>query len=243
MVRFFYVFLLALIVAFASLIGTATKTDASTLPTTVYWGAYISGVPWDMTKLSAFETRAKKKVSIIHWGSPWMNSSGSFVRFQTSAFNTVRSHGSIPMLSWGAYKSGTSFPNQPDWQNSDVYNGRYDAYIRQWATDAKIWGKPLFLRLNWEMNGNWYPWGEGKRNGVIVNGNRAGDFVRMWKHVHDIFVAVGARNVNWVWCPNIQPVSGDYASMSSIYPGSGYVDWTCLDGYNKYSTWLNSQGI
>jgi beta-mannanase len=27
--------------------------------------------------------------------------------------------------------------------------------------------------------------------------------------------------------------------MASLYPGDAYVDWTCLDGYNKYPTWLS----
>jgi beta-mannanase len=26
--------------------------------------------------------------------------------------------------------------------------------------------------------------------------------------------------------------------MASVYPGDAYVDWTCIDGYNKYTTWL-----
>jgi beta-mannanase len=26
--------------------------------------------------------------------------------------------------------------------------------------------------------------------------------------------------------------------MASLYPGDAYVDWTCLDGYNKESVWL-----
>ena len=44
----------------------------------------------------------------------------------------------------------------------------YDSYIRGFATAAKSWGHPFFLRFNWEMNGNWFPWSEG------VNGNKTG---------------------------------------------------------------------
>ena len=36
------------------------------------------------------------------------------------------------------------------------------------------------------MNGNWFPWSEG------VNGNQPGEYVTAWRHVHDIFTAVGA---------------------------------------------------
>jgi beta-mannanase len=49
--------------------------------------------------------------------------------------------------------------------------------------------------------------------------------------VHNIFAAAGATNVTWVWCPNLE-FSGS-VPYSQLYPGDAYVDWTCLDGYNK----------
>ena len=48
---------------------------------------------------------------------------------------------------------------------------------------AQEWGHPFFLRFDWEMNGFWFPWSEG------VNGNKPGEFVAAWRHVHDIFTA------------------------------------------------------
>ena len=73
--------------------------------------------------------------------------------------------------------------------------GTYDAYIREFAEGARDWGHPFFLRFNWEMNGDWFPWAE------RVNGNQPGEYVAAWRHVHDIFTAVGATNATWVWCP------------------------------------------
>ncbi len=82
------------------------------------------------------------------------------------------------------------------------------------------------------MNGNWqFPWAE------QLNGNRPGDYVNAWRHVHDIFQQNGVTNVSWVWCPNI--AGSTTRVMSSLYPGDAYVDWTCLDGYNKYDVWLS----
>ena len=66
-----------------------------------------------------------------------------------------------------------------------VIDGTYDGYIRYFAQKAKEWGHPFFLRFNWEMNGFWFPWSEG------VNGNKSGEFVAAWRHVHDIFTAEG----------------------------------------------------
>jgi beta-mannanase len=75
------------------------------------------------------------------------------------------------------------------------------------------------------MNGNWFPWSE------TTNGNGRRQFVAAWRHVHDIFSAVGASNVSWVWCPFVDP-AGSMTDLASLYPGDGYVDWTGLDGYN-----------
>ncbi|MEP7357504.1 MAG: hypothetical protein ABI847_09725, partial [Anaerolineales bacterium] len=44
-----------------------------------------------------------------------------------------------------------------------------------------------------------------------------------------------------VWCPNVS--GGTTRPLASVYPGDDYVDWTCLDGYNKYTTWLGLQSV
>jgi beta-mannanase len=116
--------------------------------------------------------------------------------------------------------------SQPDYQLSDIINGVYDSYITKFAQDAKAWAHPFFLRFDWEMNlQGWYPWVE------TVNGNSSGQYVTMWRHVHDIFARVGATNVTWVWCPNAE-YNGSIKPLTSLYPGNSYVDWTCIDGYN-----------
>jgi hypothetical protein len=176
-----------------------------------------------------FEQHAGKKMSIIHWGQPWeMN--GAMQTFYQPWFDNVRNHGSIPMIDWGSWHLGHG-PTQPNFQLSNIYNGAFDSYVIQWAKAAKNWGHPFFLRYDWEMNGWWqFPWSE------KLNGNHPGDYVKAWRHVHDLFTRNGVTNVTWVWCPNI--ASDKSTLMSSLYPGDAYVDWTCLDGYNKESTWL-----
>ena len=75
------------------------------------------------------------------------------------------------------------------------------------------------------MNGRWYPWGVGNR------GTTAAEYVAMWRHVHNVFASVGASNVTWVWCPNVN-ASDTFKRLSALYPGNAYVGWTCIDGYN-----------
>jgi hypothetical protein len=201
----------------------------------VYWGAMVGGQAPSTENMQpggifeVFEMHAQKKMSILHWGQAWMMNN-SYQSFYAPWFDHVRSRGSIPMLDWSSWHLGGG-PNQPDFKLSKIYTGVHDDYIRQWALGAKSWGHPFFLRFDWEMNGNWqFPWSE------QLNGNQPGDYIKAWRHVHDIFTQNGVTNVTWVWCPNIS--SPTTRSMASLYPGDAYVDWICLDGYNKYSTWL-----
>lgn len=186
-----------------------------------------------MGKLAQFETWAGKGASIVHWGQAWKNG-GVYQPFYPNDFERVRTHGSIPMLDWSSQNLGSGI-NQPDFQLAKIAAGMHDSHIRNWATGAKSWGKPLFLRFDWEMNSNWFPWGE------MANGNQPGDYVRAWQHVHDIFTSVGATNVKWVWSPNI--MYDGSVPIASVYPGDAYVDWVAIDGYNwagdRSSPWLS----
>jgi mannan endo-1,4-beta-mannosidase len=204
----------------------------------LYWGAWIGSqftgtdAPWDMNAVTDFEALAGKPVSLINFSSPWMNCSSSPCKaynFDTTAFNNVRNHGAIPFFSWGSDSLPFSV-NESNLSLSTIIAGNWDSYIKTWATAAKTWGHPFFLRFNWEMNGNWFPWSEG------VNGNTSGQYVQAWRHVHDLFTSVGATNVTWVWCPNVDP-NNSHTPISSLYPGDAYVDWTCLDGYNWDQPW------
>jgi hypothetical protein len=201
----------------------------------IYWGAWIGSqltgdeAPWDMNAVSALEKKTEKKLSIVNFSAPFANCGGSscsYYNFPQSEMNNIRSHGAIPFYSWGSQSIPVpSNLSEPNFQLSDVIEGHHDAYIRKFAEAAKAWGHPFFLRFNWEMNGGWFAWAEG------VNGNKAGEYVAAWRHVHDIFTQVGATNATWVWCPNVDP-EHQMQNLSKLYPGDAYVDWTGLDGYN-----------
>ena len=204
-------------------------------PKSLYWGSWIGtgltgqAAPYDMSAVTAFERMVNKPPSLIEWAMPFADCAAQpckFFNFPVAQVNDVRGYGAIPFLSWSsaAIGVGADPTNQPDFQLQDVTAGNYDAHIANFATQAAAWGHPFFLRFDWEMNGNWMPWGAG------VNGNRAEDFVPAWQHVHDIFTSVGATNATWVWCPYVDVESEE--NLRQYYPGDGYVDWTCLDGYN-----------
>jgi hypothetical protein len=204
----------------------------------LYWGAWIGDQltgeepPWDMSAVSQFQgVVGGKGLSLIALGSPFADCSSppcNFFKFPTEAMNNVHNYGAIPFFNW-ASQATSSDPGgateMPDFQLSDVLSGKYDPYIREFAEAARNWGHSFFLRYDWEMNGNWFPWGAG------INGNNPGEYVAAWRHVHDIFTSVGATNATWVWCPYAES-ERHFANLATLYPGNEYVDWTCMDGFN-----------
>jgi hypothetical protein len=208
------------------------STNASTVAcpsnSQIYWGAWIEGkqtysylyggtwgnAPWSSQSWTKYEQNAGKDPSIIHWGvgTPWDHN----FSYWAGTFNTVQNAGALNMVDMDTGSVSLR----------SIASGSEDAAIATWAQQAKAYGHPFFLRLNWEMNGGWFPWGT-----TSSNQNTPADYVAAWRHIHDIFTAQGATNATWVWCPNLE-YSGS-VPYAQLYPGDAYVDWTCLDGYNE----------
>jgi len=218
------------------LIATSASAAAKPKPKPAYWGAWIGDqitgedAPWDMNAVTYFEQLVGKAPALLEFSSPWQTCGRAGCtpyKFPLEAMDNARGYGAIPVYSWGAESSPRSSENQPDFQLADIIGGAYDPYIAQFATEARDWGHPFFLRPNWEMNGSWFPWSE------LANGNSPGQYVAAWRHIHDLFGAVGATNATWVWCPYADTEKRlAKTPLKSLYPGNGYVDWTCLDAYN-----------
>ncbi len=193
-----------------------------------YFGAYMEGAntfayyypseapwsnaPWDTRTWDRFERDAGKKVAMVMFGQPifWSQPFD-----YDKAFDATVARGAVPVVDM----STGSTPLV------DIANGAYDAQITAWAKAAAAWGQPFVLRLDAEMNGTWYNFGAQARTNPQ-------SFVAMWRHVHDLFVAAGATNVSWHWCPNVDPESTQ-TPLESLYPGDAYVDWTGMTGYDQ----------
>jgi Glycosyl hydrolase family 26 len=238
---------LVAIIAALVLLGAFASSGAPALAKgkPIYWGAQIGPQytghqpPWDMSAAHAFERRTKKGMSLLAFYAPFADCTKQgkpceYFGFPTLPLQAIRDNGSIPFLSWSSASINQDPVNQPEFRLSKISGGKYDKFIRDFAIASREWGHPYFLRFDWEMNGFWFPWNES------LNGNHPGDFVKAWRHVHDIFTEVGAVNANWVWCPNIALIP-KLKHFANLYPGNQYVDWTCLDGFNWGET-KNSAG-
>lgn len=199
---------------------TDIRSNASLDTPSVYSGAYVENVENDFGRLTSWESQVGKPVSLVMFFHYWIEGD-----FPTSLMNTIRNHGSIPVVSWEPFDES----GQQDTSWGRIASGGQDGYVRKWAQDSKAWGHPYFLRFSWEMNGYWNPYA-----------NQYENYIPMWKHVRDVFNQEGASNVTWVWCPNIEGYST--RPMEKFYPGSDSVDWVCMDGYNfgtsqSWSSW------
>jgi hypothetical protein len=123
--------------------------------------------------------------------------------------------GRIPLVNWE--------PHHIDFAR--IIGGSLDATIVARAKGAKALGQKFFLDFAAEMNGD-EAWG----------GNNPTLYVAAYRHIHDLFVAAGATNVIWAWCPNVTDTPGGNRTTMDYYPGDSYVDWTGVDGYNWGTT-------
>jgi hypothetical protein len=200
----------------------------------IYWGASIgpqltgTQAPADPTAITAFEREAGKTLSIVNTGWEFANCEprgcGPF-DFPETELETIRAAGAIPLVSMGTTATGGTAYDR-DFTLASIAAGRWDGLLDRYAAEIKQWGHPFFLRLDWEMNGTVWPWDPGN------DASTPAEYVAAWRHIHDVFKRAGVRNVTWVWCPNV----GSTGDLAALYPGSRYVDWSCLDGYNYGGT-------
>ncbi|MFC5381181.1 glycoside hydrolase family 26 protein [Aquipuribacter nitratireducens] len=218
---------------------TPTPTPSPTPtpgPTRMAFGVSVPGGPTAHAELDEVARLVGEQPGIVL----------SYVDFTrplpVAELDAVRARGAVPVVTWEPWAAGAGVA-QPTYSLARIAGGDHDAHIRAFARDLAAWTtanrQGVRLRFAHEMNGDWYPWAE------QVNGNRSGDYVRAWRHVHTLVEASGA-DVEWVWSPNV-PYPGS-APVAGLYPGSAYVDVVALDGYNwgtsqSWSSWQQPQEL
>lgn len=187
-------------------------------------GMHIDDIPYQGLDLLDPVEDAIGTVDVVHWYQAW---GGGHRFFRPDWLETVNSAGKVGLITWEPWAL-TGEASQPDYSPAAILSGRHDDYIRSWAYGfAARSDGPWYLRPMHEMNGNWYPW-----SGGVVGGNPE-EYRAAWIHMHDTFTAAGVENVEWVWCPLVDDISGPF---EDYYPGDEYVDVLCLDGYNWGTT-------
>jgi hypothetical protein len=175
-------------------------------PKNKFVGVALDGVPADVKPLKDYAARSGKQPNLVEFYAAWGHG------FDSSGAKRIWDAGALPYLAWEPFEPTIK----------EIADGKTDDYVRQFAYAVRDLNLPLALSIGHEMNGHWFAWGS--------KSTKPADFVRAWKHVHDIFVQAGATNVIWVWNPNvIEPVPE--VPLAPLFPGDAYVDWVGITGY------------
>lgn len=213
--------LVAMVVA--TLAGLALAPAAGAAPgQPLQIGVHAPPAPDDgMGAVSVFEAAIGHKTDVISVYQSWGNAWGRSVRTDWMARAT--SGGRKILITWEPWVQGGGGV-QNRYNLASIARGDHDGYMRGFARDLRIWGKPVYLRPMHEMNGNWYPWGVYTPG----TGNNHALYKQAWQRMYRIFQQEGARNVRFVW----SPVAHDWTNLNRYYPGTAFVDIMALDGYN-----------
>jgi beta-mannanase len=205
---------------------------ALTAPTGRYFGLYTEQAPFSWSTYDDASTKLATTPETVGYFSGWDEA------FRANAVTRAWARNTLPILTWESrpIAAANNVVDEPDYTLSRIIDGGFDDYLRTYAKSVVATGLPLGIRLDHEMNGTWYPWSEDDGHGNSINGNSPGQYVQMWRHVHDIFQQEGANQyVFWIWSPNrINKLTSSHrteAYLASLYPGDAYVDWVGMSGY------------
>lgn len=205
-------------------------TEVNLTDRKVYLGMWTQGF-WDdnkkelhIEKLKNLENQINKKVAIAHYYRGWeFLDSKEFL----GELQAIDQNGWRPMVSANPY-----FFDRCLVENANIYQaiaiGKCDTFLHSVGVNFKNFAKPVFFRFAWEMNIPSIEWG------LTQTKTTPEDFISAWRHFHEIVEAEGATNVSWVFSPNTE--TSESIPYQNIYPGSEYVDWVGLDGYNWGTT-------
>lgn len=169
------------------------------------WGAYIGN---DERNIATFERLVGQKMDI------YANFEGWHEEFPLHLKEEVGAAGKTLLIFW-----------EPSYGYDQIIDGSKNEYIREFALDAKAYGHPIILVPFPEMNLNEEAWG------YSINGNTAAKFVTAWRLVHGLFS--GVNNVKFGLAYNNVSVPNEIGNrFEDYYPGSEYVDYVGVDGFN-----------
>jgi beta-mannanase len=209
-------------------------------------GVYYGNQGWAMSDVANMQAWQGKGNAAVTLFTNWCSQSKTLSNLFGQQLPNIWANHSVPLITWQPYLCSTS--TTPSSIDAQIWQGKYDSYIKTWAADLKTWlagpdrvygtadDRRAYVRLAHEMNGNWYPWAPGS------GGETPADYVAMWQHTVSLFTAIGldASHLQWIWAPNATDVGGYTAE--SEYPGDAWVNWVAVDGYNwgtsqSWSSW------
>ena len=183
--------------------------------TASYLGVFTKGLPASYAGVTAFRNATGAKPDVVMYYSGW------YMPFPVGLATTVANNGAVPLVQMDPDKISVA----------SIAAGRYDGYLSEYAEAVRAYRHPVILSFGHEMNGDWYSWGYRKTAPAV--------FVAAWRHIVNLFRALGAQNVTWLWTVNIinDAHGGNIPRPTQWWPGNAYVNWVGIDGYYLKPTW------
>jgi hypothetical protein len=157
------------------------------------------------------------KPQVVNYYSGWVEPFSSSLA-QSAYADGIETFVEMEPWNCGDNCQGTSVPAM-----TDIAAGRYDSYLISFGQAIRAFGHPVLATFAHEMNGNWYPWGDGGSEHTTP-----AQWIAAWDHVVTVINAQAPGLVTWVWAPNVEEVA---ASVAQYWPGAQYVGVVGLDGY------------
>ncbi|WP_432174883.1 glycoside hydrolase family 26 protein [Streptomyces sp. Tue6028] len=175
-------------------------------PAKKYIGVSRPKAPTSMDPVHDWTRMVGKQPNLIAYYAAWHDG------FDATGVRNAWNSGALTVVSW----------EPRDISLTQVADGVSDDYLQEYAKAVRTLNIPVAISFADEMNGDWEEWGSTETT--------PREYVRAWRHLHDVFEDAGATNVIWTWSPNIvEP--GTHKDLSPYYPGDNYVDWVGLVGY------------
>lgn len=177
-----------------------------------YLGVYEPDAPGSYTGINQFAQAIGRQPNVVLYYSQW------FEPFNIGFAVTAAKHGAVTLVQIAPRNISLE----------SIVSGRYDAYLRSYASAVKAFGTQVILSFGHEMNGYWNSWGYTHTPPAV--------FVAAWRHIVTVFRGQRTKNVTWLWTVNIIGVPNVIPEPSPWWPGNSYVDWVGIDGYYWNST-------
>ncbi len=182
-----------------------STVKAMPVPNHLLWGAYVGD---GERNLSNFEALVGKKLDIVADFEGWDTEFPSYLK------TSVGQAGKTLLIFW-----------EPDFGYDLINNGSKDKYIKQFVAEAKAYKYPVIMVPFAEMNLNEEAWGYGQ------NRNSAASFKKAWIRIHNLFA--GVKNVKFgLAFNNVSIPDSKDNEYADYYPGSAYVDYVGVDGFD-----------
>lgn len=206
-------------------------------PPGVYLGAWVDPIQHastasqgasatnELAQIGNFDAAFGRPLAIAHVFQKWAQPA------PVSVLTAMAATGTIPLIDWHCGDWDANVANASPTAANPAAVADYNL-ISQYAQELKAYGRPVFLRWYWEFNILGSPAATLclDNQGKPVTPAGAYGFRKAWQNIWAIFHnVVGATNVSFVWCPGL---AGTQA-LTAFYPGNQFVDWICVDGYDR----------